>query len=360
MRNIGSVLGALSVAVAVLATPITAAAQPPLPPNATVVASGLVNPRGMVFAPDGNLIVAEAGAVPEGFDAPMGPPTPTFRPATTFTGRVSKINLATGERTTLAEQLPSSAGSFGDTLGPAAVAFLGSDLHVLISAGPVHGWPNYPSGVYKVNDDGTVRLVANLDAFNSRNPVTLIPPDDEISNPYGMVSDGSTLWITDGNRNQVYRVTAEGGITRVADLSSGHPVTTGISLNPSGGVLISELTAVPYVQGSGRVLSIDEAGNVTVVARGTTVATGIAALRDGGAYVTEISANVGPPAFLAPFTGRLIRVSSAGDISPLAEGLMFPTQAVIGPDGNVYVSHFSMGGDQGNSQILRIDPRGGM
>jgi hypothetical protein len=39
---------------------------------------------------------------------------------------------------------------------------------------------------------------------------------------------------------------------------------------------------------------------------------------------------------------------------------MFPTQAVIGPDGNVYVSHFSMGGDQGNSQILRIDPRGGM
>ena len=59
--------------------------------------------------------------------------------------------------------------------------------------------------------------------------MTLIAPDDEISNPFGMVSDGSALWITEGNRGQVYRVTADGSITRVADLSSGHPVTTGIS-----------------------------------------------------------------------------------------------------------------------------------
>jgi hypothetical protein len=155
-------------------------------------------------------------------------------------------------------------------------------------------------------------------------------------------------------------VTAEGGITRVADLSMGHPVTTGISLSPTGGVLTSELTAIPYLPGTGRVLAIDEAGNVTTVARGTTIATGAAALPDGGAYVTEFSASVGPPAFLAPFTGRLIRVSPAGEVSPVAEGLMFPTQAVIGPDGNVYVSHFSIGSDQGNGQILRIDPRGGM
>jgi hypothetical protein len=137
-------------------------------------------------------------------------------------------------------------------------------------------------------------------------------------------------------------------------------VTTGISLSPSGGVVTSELTAIPYVTGSGRVLAIDEAGNVTTIARATTVATGVAALPDGGAYVTEISANVGPPAFLAPFTGRLIRVSAAGDVSPVAEGLMFPTQAVIGPDGAVYLSHFSMGGDEGNGQVLRIDPNGGM
>ena len=126
-------------------------ASPSLPPNATIVASGLINPRGFTFAPDGALVVAESGAVPDGFEAPHGPPTPMFRPATTTTGRVSRVDLATGQRTTLAEGLPSSAGSFGDTLGPSNVAYLGTDLYVLISAGPVHGWPNYPSGVYKVN-----------------------------------------------------------------------------------------------------------------------------------------------------------------------------------------------------------------
>lgn len=247
--------------------PMTVAAQSPLPPNATVIASGLVNPRGMVFSPDGSLIVTEAGSPPEGFDSPGAPPTPSFRPGTNFSGRVSKINLTTGERTVLAADLPSSAGPFKDTLGPAAAAYIGSDLYVLISAGPVHGWPNYPSGVYKVNPDGKVRLVGNLDEFNFRNPVTLIPPDDELSNPFGMVTDGTALWVSDGNRNQIYRVTLDGTVTRVADLSSGHPVTTGISAAPGGGVLTSELTAVPYLQGSGRVLKISADGTVSTVAK---------------------------------------------------------------------------------------------
>jgi hypothetical protein len=360
MRRFSKALSSFAVVLAIVSSTASVFAQPPLPPNARIVASGLVNPRGMVFAPDGSLVVAEAGSPPEGFVAPFGPPTPEFRPGTNFTGRVSRINVATGERTTVAENLPSSAGSFGDTLGPAAVAYVGSDLYLLQSAGPVHGWPNYPSGVYKVNPDGTVRLVANLDAFNSKNPVALITPDDEISNPFAMVSDGSTLWATDGNRGQVYRITPDGGISRVADLSAGHPVTTGISLSPSGGVLTSELTAVPYLQNSGRVLRVDEAGNITTLARITTLATGLAASPDGGAYVTEISASVGPPQFLAPFTGRLVRVSPSGEASSIAEGLMFPTHAVVGPDGAVYVSQFSMGGDHGEGQILRIDTTGGM
>jgi hypothetical protein len=181
-------------------------APPAPPPNATVVASGLINPRGFTFAPDGALVVAESGAPPPGFMPLGGPPTPLFRPGTSLSGRISRVDLATGQRTSLAEGLPSAALSFGDTLGPAHVAYLGNDLYTLISAGPVHGWPFFPSGVYKVNEDGTVRLVANLDVFNAKNPVGLIPPDDEISNPYGMVAAEGALWITDGNRNQLYKV----------------------------------------------------------------------------------------------------------------------------------------------------------
>jgi len=282
-----------------------------------------------------------------------------FRPATTTTGRVSRIDLMSGERTSIVEGLPSAAGSFGDTLGPASVAYLGADLYVLISAGPVHGWPNYPSGVYKVNGDGTVRLVGNLDAFNAKNPVTLIAPDDEISNPYGMVAGDGALWITDGNRNQVYKVTAEGTVSRVADLSTGHPVTTGIAAAPGGSLLTVELTAVPYVKGSGRVLRIGMDGQVETVARATTAATGVAVTGDGTVYVVEHSVSLGQPPFISPGTGRVARLGGDGQLTSVAEGLMFPTQAQIGPDGAIYVANFSVGGDGGEGQILRLNAGAG-
>jgi hypothetical protein len=345
------------------AAPAPASAQPPGPglsSNAKVVASGLNNPRGFTFAPDGALIVAESGSVPAGFEAPHGPPTPMFRPATTTTGRISRIDLMSGERTTLAEGLPSSASSFGDTLGPANVAYLGSDLYVLISAGPIHGWPNYASGVYKVNPDGTVRMVANLDAFNAKTPVGLIPPDDELSNPFDMVAANDALWITDGNRNQVYKVTADGTISRVADLSASHPVTTGITATPDGNILTSELTAVPYVEGSGRVMKISASGEASPLTRGTTAATGVVAAPDGTVYVLEHSVSLGKPPFLAPGSGRVAKLGADGTLTTVASGLTFPTIARIGPDGAVYVANFSVDADNGEGQIVRIDTNPGM
>src|SRR5918912_2625150 len=88
------------------------------PAGATVVASGLINPRGFTFAPDGALIVTEPGFMPPGFQPHLGQPTPLFQPGTSTTSRISRINRQTNERTSLAENLPSSAfGPSGDTLG---------------------------------------------------------------------------------------------------------------------------------------------------------------------------------------------------------------------------------------------------
>lgn len=360
MRSLGAVLSLAALLVmASAAVAVAQPAPPTLPPNATVVASGLVNPRGFTFAPDGALVVAESGAVPPGFVSLGGPPTPMFRPGTSTTGRVSRVDLATGQRTSLAEGLPSAALSFGDTLGPADVAYLGTDLYVLISAGPVHGWPNYPSGVYKVNPDGTVRLVANLDAFNARNPVTLITPDDEITNPYGMVAADGALWITDGNRNQVFKVSPDGTVSRLADLSAGHPVTTGITAAPGGALITVELTAVPYVKGSGRVLRIGMDGQVETIARATTTAVGVAINGDGTIFVVEHSVSLGQPPFIAPGTGRVARLQGDGQLTTVAEGLMFPTHARIGPDGALYVANNSVGSDGGEGQILRINAGAG-
>lgn len=348
------VLGAL-----VLLGPSAALAQqgpPPLPANATAVASGLLNPRGFTWAPDGALVIAESGVVPPEAPPPSGPPTPMFRPLTTSTGRISRVDPATGERTTLADGLPSSVGSFGDTLGPANVAYLGNDLYVLMSLGPVHGWPHYPSGVYKVNADGTLRPVANLDVFNAKNPVALIPPDDEISNPYDMIAADGALWITDGNRNQVVKVTPDGTVTRVADVSREHPVTTGLTRGADGRLITVELTAVPFPTGAGRIQTIGADGTVETLAKVTTAATGVTVAGDGTIYVVEHSTSLGRPPFLAPFTGRVARLGSDGALTTIAGNLMFPTIARMGPDGMLYVANFSVGGDKGEGQIVRINP----
>ena len=61
----------------------------------------------------------------------------------------------------------------------------------------------------------------------------------------------------------------------------------------------------------------------------------------------------GPP--VAPFTGRVVRVTSGG-LVPVATGLMFPTAMTFGPDGKIYVSNFGFGGKPGDGQIVRVDP----
>jgi plastocyanin len=330
------------------------AAQAAPPAGTTVVAAGLLNPRGFTFAPDGALVVAESGSAVPGFQPVGVPAPPDFRPPTTKTGRISRFALATGERTTLADNLNSTTYLLGDTLGPSSVAYLGSDLYVSIAAGPVHGWPFFPSGVYRVNPDGTVRLAGNTDAFNLRNPVALVPPDEEISNPYDMVAGDGALVVSDGNANQVYRVVPGEPVSRLVDLSTGHPVTTGLARARDGAIVVAELTAVPFQQGSGRIMRIGPDGQVSELFRGTTAATGVAVTDDGTVYVVEHSVSLGQPPFFQPGTGRVARVT-AGRLETVVDGLTFPTAARIGPDGALYVSNFSVYANGGEGQILRID-----
>jgi hypothetical protein len=80
-----------------------------------------------------------------------------------FTGRISKIDPATGARTTVIDKLPSNAGEQGDAVGPADVAFVGSQLYyVQTHGGAVYGFPDNPTGVYRVNASGTAQLVADI------------------------------------------------------------------------------------------------------------------------------------------------------------------------------------------------------
>src|SRR5918994_778501 len=367
--NLGSVIAAVFIAALLTTgTPLATAAQDATPAAspaagaAPVVASGLTNPRGMTWGADGTLYVALAGnggtspAVGEFLPPPTGPAAGGGPSAA-----VAQIG-PDGCPVAVATGLPSSLDQLGSVVGVADVAILGDQLYALVAGGGgSHGNPDQPAGLYRVFADGSYEVVADLQAWFKANPVARpaeVEPDGQW---YGMVAapDGSALWVVESNGGQVLTVTPDGTIARVADLSQGHPVPTGIALAPEGGVYVGYLTAVPFVDGSSRVDHVALDGTVSTVWTGLTMVTGVAVAPDGTLYAAEMA--TGDPTSMEeppfqPFTGRVVRQTGPDGLEEVATGMLFPVNLRFGPDGGLYVALPAVGANNGEGGILSLDP----
>jgi hypothetical protein len=327
-----------------------------------VIASGLTNPRGMTWGADGTLFVALAGnggtnpAVGETLPPPLGPAVGGGPSAA-----VASIG-PDGCPVAVATGLPSSLDQLGSVIGVADVAILGEQLYALVAGGGgSHGNPDEPAGLYRILADGSYELVADLQAWYKANPVAHpaeVEPDGQW---YAMEAapDGSALWVVESNGGQVVTVTPDGTVTRVADLSQGHPVPTGIALASEGGVYVGYLTAVPFVDGTSRVDHVAPDGTVSAVWTGLTMVTGIAVGPDGTLYAAEMATGdpasmEGPP--FQPFTGRVVRQTGSDSLEEVATGMLFPVHLDLGPDGGLYVALPAVGANNGEGVILRLDP----
>jgi hypothetical protein len=343
-----------------------ASSPPPMSANTSVFATGLDNPRGLVFGPDGDLYVAEGGTGGttstqgqcDQVVAPVGPYT------SGMTARISRID-SSGAVTTVVDGLPSSRTSAqegGLVSGVSSVAFVDGTLYRdLAGVGCSHGVADVPNGVFKVNDDSSTSLVADVSAFVQAHPVAQpnagdFEPDETT---YSMIADGGMLYLGNPNHGEIDTVDpSSGDIARLIDASAseGHVVPTAIAMGPDGDFRVGNLARFPVVAGDANIHKVTPDGRISTETTGLTAVTGLQYV-DGQLYALEASGQPADPlqSPIVPFSGRVVRVNDDGSLTDVATGLMFPTAMTVGSDGNLYTSDFGFGGPPGAGQIVKVD-----
>jgi hypothetical protein len=338
----------------------------------TLFASGLDNPRGLTFGPDGDLYVAEGGDAALNGLRTDGPPAlcDQVAPGTLgpylggFTSRISKID-ANGNRTTVVEKLPSSSTSPGSgslTSGVADVKFLDGTLYgIEAGAGCSHGLANTDNTLFRVNVNAhTITQVADLSVFQKAHPVahdTCCPGDFEPDGTwYSMVASRGAIYAVEPNHGEVDRITPDGSISRVVDVSAtqGHVVPTSLSVH--GNFYFGNLGTFPVTPGDENVWKLTPSGHLSVVASGLTTVLGTA-WRCGRLYALEsvTAANWPVPGVDPSGTGRVVRIDGDGTQTTVVDGLTVPTAMAFGPDGRLYISNLGFGTSAGQGQVVRAD-----
>ncbi len=357
---------------------------PPLPEGATVVATGLYNPKYIAFGDDGTMYVTEIGVggdevltLAPGEEASASPvaepvvdeeatPAADAAPPSTrgYTGQISAI-APDGTQSVAVSGL----ASYSDGVGPTGIAVQDGIVYFSIGGAAV-GVGIEPligeNGVHSFDPaTGEVVQIAEFNTYEAENN-----PDGTDVNPnlYALSvgdSDGR-LTVNDAGGNTVYSVDPATGAFQVRVV---FPTLDQIvpdagfeprQVVPTGGAFKGTTYHTAFLS---EFWPADAPSVVTVAGDGAFATW--ASVTTGRSFVTGLA--VGPDGFVylsqlfddpegAP-VGTIFRVLADGTVEPVVEGLVMPHGIAFDGDGNLYVTIYILMSGPGMpaGQVVKFD-----
>ena len=250
-------------------------------------------------------------------------------------GTLLRINRHTGAATVVGNGLPPQLVGIG---GAQDVAFLRGRAYVLVTlAGADVGAPDAVMGIYRLRDDGTFDVFADLGTWSAANPPD--DPDWFLSQgvQYSMDAWRGGFIVADAHLGRVLRVTADGTVSELVTFPGTDTVPTGLEV-ARGRVHVATAGPIPHLPTDSTINRVDHDGDVAEVAGwGDGYAGDIGLIvdvevgRSGRLYgllqghwdLDPIPDNEGFPA--APGTGEIVVADRDGDFRTVVAGIDQPT-----------------------------------
>jgi hypothetical protein len=336
------------------------------PGTATKIMSGLDNPRGLTFAPNGALFVAESGHG----GAPCVPPGGGIS-CYGLTGGVTRYWH--GEQVRVADGLPSIAGSQGaQARGPNEIAMHGSGRAILTVG--LEDFASLRDGLHR---DGLGWLV-NIPGNALMAPPSHLRTDEwsfdqdvadywqgapvaKESDPFSILAVPGGFVMTDASANALMKVDANGDLSPIAFFPSRpdrrpintDSVPTTVTVGPDGAYYVGEFLgfAPPPAPGNANIYRVVPGEAATepapVYCGGLNRIIDIAFDDAGTLYVLEYAevANPLPTTFGAIFAiappepESVDRNCIRHRVATTGLNLVQPTSIAFGPDGALYVTN---------------------